>query len=197
MRGQPYRIALITIDSVKRRSFGWIATGGQPFVQFDPADIDDDLLTSVFNLYQHVYSQINPNLFIRNKDAILKYTRWVIIIDDEKHIAGFLLCREHEHGIKLGLTAAADSKEAKKAVVELNRKAFNVEGVFGEVSPPLEKKLKGHVPELKASVAAKVMKPLKKITRVDKDRKHYWREIANIGEQRKMMVGRPTNSNLS
>jgi len=50
---------------------------------------------------------------------------------------------------------------------------------------------KGYVPELKASVAAKVIKPLKKITRVDKDRKHYWREITNIGEHRKMMVGRP------
>jgi len=191
MRGKPYRIAVITIDSVKRRSFDWLVTGGKPFVQFDPADIDDSLLTSVFNLYRQVYSQIGPNLFIRDKYALLKYTRWVILIDDEKHIAGFLLCREHEHGIKLGLTAAADAKEAKKAVVELNRKAFNVAGVFGEVSPPLEKTLKGHVPELKASVAAKVMKPLKKITRVDKDRKHYWREITNIGEHRKMMVGRP------
>jgi hypothetical protein len=191
MRGKPYRIAIITIDSVKRRSFGWLATGGKPFAQFDPADIDDDLLTSVFNLYRHVYSKIDPNLFIRDKFALLKYTRWVILIDDEKNIAGFLLCREHDYGIKLGLTAAADSKKAKEAVVDLNRKAFNVAGVFGEVSPPLEKKLKGHVPELKASVAAKVMQPLKRITRVDKDRKHYWREIKNIGEQRKMMVGRP------
>jgi hypothetical protein len=47
MRGKPYRIATITIDSVIRRSFSWLATGGKPFVQFDPADIDDDLLTSV------------------------------------------------------------------------------------------------------------------------------------------------------
>ena len=63
MRGKPYRIAIIAIDSVKRRSFGWLVTGGKPFAQFDPADIDDDLLNSVFDLYRHVYSQIDSNLF--------------------------------------------------------------------------------------------------------------------------------------
>ena len=191
MQAKPYKIAVISVDSVKRRSFGWVVTGGKPFVQLDPADIDDDLIDSVFNLYKTVYSQINPTLFIRDKYALLKYTRWIILIDDKKHVAGFLLCREHKNGIKLGLTAAADSKEAKKAVVELNRKAFNVAGVFGEVSPPLEKVLRGHVPELNASDAAKVLQPLKKINRVAKDRKHYWRDIKNIGEKRKMMVGRP------
>ena len=191
MQVKPYRIAVITVDSVKRRSFGWLATGGKPFVQLDPADIDDDLIDSVFNLYKTVYSQINPTLFIRDKYALLKYTRWIILIDDKKHVAGFLLCREHKNGIKLGLTAAADSKEAKKAVVEINRKAFNIAGVFGEVSPPLEKVLRGHVPELRASDAAKVLQPSKKINRVAKDRKHYWRDIKNIGEKRKMMVGRP------
>lgn len=191
MRGKPYRLAVITIDSVKRRSFGWIATGSKPFVQLDPADIDEVLLNSVFNLYHHVYSQINPNLLIRNKYLLLKYTRWIILVDGAKNLAGFLLCREHDHGIKLGLTAAADSKEAKKAIVEINRKVFNVAGVFGEMSPPLEKKLKGHVPELKASDAAKVLGPSKKITRIDKDGKHYWRKIKNVGVRRKMMVGRP------
>jgi len=182
MQAKPYKIAVTTVDSVKRRSFGWLATGGKPFVQLDPADIDDDLVDSVFNLYKTVYSQINPTLFIRDKYALLKYTRWIILIDDKKLVAGFLLCREHKNGIKLGLTAAADSKEAKKAVVELNRKAFNVAGVFGEVSPPLEKMLKGHVPELKASDAAKVLQPSKEIIRVSKDGKHYWRDIKNIGE---------------
>jgi hypothetical protein len=49
MRGKPYRFAVITIDSVKRRSSDWLTTGGKPFIQFDPADIDDSLLTFVFN----------------------------------------------------------------------------------------------------------------------------------------------------
>lgn len=75
--------------------------------------------------------------------------------------------------------------------MELNRKDFNVAGVFGEVSPPLEKVLRGHVPALNASDAAKVLQSSKKITRIAKDRKHYWRDIKNIGEKRKMMVGRP------
>lgn len=191
MQVKPYKIAIIAVDSVKRRSFSWLAAGGKPFIQLDPADIEDDLIDSVFNLYKNVYSQINTTLLIRDKYALLKYTRWIILIDDKKHTVGFLLCREHKNGIKVGLTAASDSKEAKKAVVELNRKAFNVAGVFGEVSPPLEKVLRGHVPELSASDAAKVMQPSKKINRVAKDGKHYWRGIKNIGVKRKMMVGRP------
>ncbi len=192
MRGKSHWLAVITVDSVTRQSFDWIATGGKPFVPIDPVDMPDDLLTSVYNLYRHVYSQIDRNLLIRNKHALLKYTRWVILIDDAKQVAGFALYhREHDRGIKLRLTAAADSKEAKKAVVELNRKAFNVNGVFGEVSPPLEKAVKGHVPELKSSVAQKVLSPSKKICRADKDGKHYWRKITSVGERRKMMVGLP------
>lgn len=190
MGGKPYRVAVISSDSVRKRSFDWLITGGKPFNKFDPADIDDSTLTFVFYLYKQVYSKINSKLLIQNKYALLKYTRWVILVDDKKKIEGFLLCREHDSGIKLGLTAAADTKKAKKAVVELNRKVFNIKGVFGEISQPLEKTLKGYVPEVAASFASKVLKN-KKISRPDKDGKHYWRVIKNIGKQRKIMVGRP------
>jgi len=74
MQAKPYKIAVITVDSVKRRSFGWLASGGKPFVQLDPADIDDDLVDSVFNLYKSVYSQINPTL-----PVTLQPTRRIII----------------------------------------------------------------------------------------------------------------------
>jgi hypothetical protein len=191
MSARPYRLAVTKVDSVKGQSFDWLATGSKPFIKLDSVDFNDSLLVSVFNLYRHVYGQINKNLFIQKKEALLKYTRWVILIDDRKQIVGFMLCREHDHGIKLGLTAAVNSIEAKNAIVELIRKAFNVKGVFGEVSPPLENKIKGYVPELEASVGVRVIKHSKKINRVDTDQKHYWREINNIGEQRKMMVGRP------
>jgi hypothetical protein len=191
MKSKPYKLAVIKAESVERRSFSWIASDGKPFIELDAVDFDEDLLDSVFDLYQRVYSKINPNLLIQNKYALFKYTRWIILIDDTGNLSGFFLCKEHDKGIKLGLTAAENSKEAKMVIMDLNRKALNVPSVFGEVSPPLEKALIGYVPEVEASIAKQVLGPLKKINRIDKDNKHYWRNIKNIGEKQKMMVGKP------
>ena len=142
-------------------------------------------------LYKQTYRKIDSKLFIQNKYALLKYTHWIILIDDGETITGFFLCSKHKKGIKLGLTAANDLEAAKEAIIDLNRKALNIPTVFGEVSPPLEKVLIGHVPEVEAKVAKQVLSPTKQITRIHKDRKHYWRKIKNIGERKKMMVGKP------
>lgn len=190
-RATTHRIAVIQLNSVDRRSFSWITSSNKPFVEYDAVDIDDSLIAAVYDLYRHVYGKINNTLYIQNEFALLKYTRWIILVDQSKKLAGFMLCREHPCGVKLGLTAATDSKEAKKAVVVLNRKALNVQRVFAEVSPPLENVLKGYVPLIKASDAAKVLNSSHKIKHIYKDGYHYSREISNIGKQKKVMVGKP------
>lgn len=191
MGATTYRIAVIQLNWVFSRSFNWITSSKKPYVQYDSVDIDDDLITAVYDLYRLVYGKISSTLYIPNKYGLLKYTRWIILVDKSGKLAGFMLCREHPCGVKLGLTAAADSKEAKNSIVELNRKALNVQKVFGEVSPPLENVLKGHVPLVKASNAAKVLGPTHKIKRIHKDGYHYSREISKIGTQKKVMVGKP------
>lgn len=191
IRATIHRIAVIQLNSVFRRSFNWITSSNKPFIEFDAVDIDDSLITTVYDLYRHVYGKIGKTFYIHNKFALLKYTRWIILVDESGKLAGFMLCREHPCGVKLGLTAATDSKVAKKAVVELNRKTLNVWGVFGEVSPPLENVLKNYVPAVKASVAAKVLNPSHKIIHIYKDGYHYSRAISKIGKQKKLMVGKP------
>lgn len=191
IRATIHRIAVIQLNSVFRRSFNWITSSNKPFVEFDAVDIDDSLITAVYDLYRHVYGKISKAFYIHNKFALLKYTRWIILVDKSGKLAGFILCREHPCGVKLGLTAATDLKVAKKAVVELNRKALNVWGVFGEVSPPLETVLKNYVPAVKASVAAKILNPSHKIIHIYKDGYHYSRTISKIGKQKKLMVGKP------
>jgi hypothetical protein len=191
IRAPIHRIAIIKLDSVFKRSFNWITSSNKPFVEYDAVDIDDNLITAVYDLYRHVYGKISKTLYIKNKLVLLKYTRWLILIDQSGKLAGFMLCREHPCGVKLGLTGATDTKAAKKAVVELNRKALNVQGVFAEVSPPLESVLKGYVNPVKASVAAKVLGLSKKTIQIHKDGYHYSRVISKIGKHKKQMVGKP------
>ena len=194
MGATTYLIAVIQLRSVFSRSFNWITSSKKPFVEYDAVDIDDDLITAVYDLYRYVYGKINSTLYIQNKFALLKYTRWIILIDQSGKLAGFMLCGDHSCGVKLGLTAAIDSKEAKNSLVELNRRVLNEKNVFGEVSPPLENVLKGYVPPVKASDAAKVLNPKHKIKHIHKDGYHYTREISKIGKQKKVMVGKPNAS---
>ena len=191
MGATTYRIAVIDQQSVARRSFTWLTSSKQPFIAYDAVDIDDDLITAVYDLYRNVYGKLGGTLYMKNKYARLKYTRWIIIVDKTRQVTGFLLCREHSCGIKLGLTAAAGTKDAKAAIKDLNRKAMNVQKVFGEVSPPLENALKGYVPYVKASDAAKVLGSKHKIKRIFTDGYHYSRDISIIGLQKKVMVGLP------
>lgn len=190
-RAATLRIAIIQLNSVSRRSFKWITSSNKPFVECDAIDIDDDLLTAVYNLYRKVYGKISSTLYIPDKYYLLKYTCWIILVDQSGKLAGFMLCRDHRCGIKLGLTAKADTEGAKKAVVELNRKALNVQKVFAEVSPPLENVLKGYVPLVKATDAVKVLNPTHKIKSIHKDGYHYTRQISRIGNKKKVMVGKP------
>ena len=191
MGGTVYHIAVIEQSSILHRSFNWITSSKKPFVEYDAVDIDDGLISAVYDLYRQVYGKLGGTFYINDKYALLKYTRWIIAVDKTGQVTGFMLGREHPFGIKLGLTAAADSKEAKAAIKDLNRKAMNVQKFFGEVSPPLENALKGHVPYIKASDAAVVLGPKHKIKRIHNDGFHYSRDISRIGPQKKVMVGMP------
>jgi len=63
-----------------------------------------------------------------------------------------------------------------------------VDGVYAEVSGGLERVVTGRVPEVDPLAAAVV---LSKSVAVDKDGRHYTREISRVGTKRKLLVGRP------
>ena len=192
MVGKPFKVAYLRTDSVHdMRSYTWLTGDDEPYQEMDSIEFDDGFVVNIYGIYKDAYSRISSVLYLNDKYQLLKYTRWIVLEDSQGKIAGFFLCTDHKNGVKLGLAAAVDSKEAKIALKTLCRKAFNVEGVFAEVSPPLEKALAGHVPEVDARTAQKVLGPGKKISKIDADKKHYFREIKNIGDKRKIMVGRP------
>ena len=192
MNGKPFKVAFIDINSVyDKRRYDWLTADGTPYIEMDSLDFDDDFLETIYRIYKHTYSKISSDLYLTDKYELLKYTRWVVLQDSHQNVAGFFLCTDHNNGVKLGLAAAIDSRAARAALKTLCINAFNVDGVFAEVSLPLEGALIPDVPEVDARTAEKVLGPEKKISNIDTDGKHYSRYIKNIGDKKKMMVGRP------
>lgn len=192
MNSKPFKVAYIDVNSVHdERRYDWLTDDGAPYIKMDVLDFDDEFLENIYKIYKNTYSKISSDLYLTDKYQLLKYTRWIVLVDSYRNVTGFFLCTDHNGGVKLGLTAAINLKEAKAALKTLCIKAFNVNGVFAEVSPPLEEALIPNVPEVDAEIAQKVLGPEKKFSNIDADGKHYSRIIKNIGNKKKMMVGRP------
>ncbi len=183
-----FLLARISPDFIDKSSFEWVVDGRRPFMEVDPADIEDKILTNIYDLYVSVYKNIGKNLYLACKEMLLKYNRWILIVDFDEQIVGFALYRTHSHGIKLGLIGSDNSKQVKKALKKLVRRSLNVSGVFGEVSPPLEYSLKGYTPKVQAKYAHEI---LDKDCKSGDDEWHYIRDIGNLKDKRKMLVGKP------
>jgi hypothetical protein len=91
--------------------------------------------------------------------------------------------------VKIGATGQNGSREARAAILAFHIDAFNTPGVYAEVSPPLETKIDGKVPVVSAAEAKTILQG--KILVADDDGDHYKRNITNVGERRKKMVGKP------
>lgn len=61
-------------------------------------------------------------------------------------------------------------------------------GVYAEVSGGVELAVLGRVAEVSPSDASRI---LGKPVMIEDDKRHYKREIANVGMRRKLLVGRP------
>lgn len=188
---QKFLIAKIDLRFAARSDFAWVPTEQSPYKSIDTIDIDESLLSEVYRLYRSTYAKIDPKLYIRSKEGLLKYNRWVLIYDESQRLVAFALYRDHPFGIKLGLTASSGSSEAKSQLVQMHRSALNQNMVFAEVSPPLENVLSDSVPRLLAEDSARV---LGVDLLPDNDRYHYFRKIGGIGTKRKLLVGKPNLS---
>jgi hypothetical protein len=101
----------------------------------------------------------------------------------------FVLAKTTAFGVKVCATGTNGSREAKTAVIRFHIGALNTDGVYAEVSPPIEAKLAGDVPVVPVTRAGRVLES--KAIVPDTDGGHYVREVTNIGPQRKKMVGKP------
>jgi hypothetical protein len=163
----------------------WLMGGESPFQSVDPIDFETD---KVFALYEAVDGRIDPALNASSADELLEFTRWVLITDEQGRLMAFVCFKMTESGLKLGLTASTEAEVARSALKRLLRNALNVDGVYGEISPPVEFALVGYVPEVPSELAESI---LGKAVTLEDDGRHYSRHIENVGQKRKLMVGRP------
>jgi hypothetical protein len=104
-------------------------------------------------------------------------------------IVAFVLAKDTDQGMKLCATGSDGRREARQAIVAFHIEALNTEGVYAEVSGPMEAKLGSAVPVVSGTTSRRVLAG-KQIV-LDADGEHYTREITNIGRQKKKLVGKP------
>ncbi len=158
MSNAEYFLATIDAKYVSRSKLDWLTTKKKPFRAVDMFEIIDTLIDPIFAIYKATYTaKVGQKLYIAKKEGLLKYNRWVVLVDGG-NIIGFALYHDHPCGIKLGLTGCKDIRSIKKSLIIFQIKAFSKNGVFGEISPPIELVLDGNVPTVKSRDAEKVLK---------------------------------------
>jgi hypothetical protein len=132
----------------------WLTGEEWPFRSVDPIDFETD---KVFALYEEVYRKIDTALNVSAADELLEFTRWVLITDEQGGLMAFVCFKMTESGLKLGLTASTDAELARSALKRVLRNALNLDGVYGEISPPVEFALVGYVPEVPCELAQAIL----------------------------------------
>jgi hypothetical protein len=182
-----FLVADIDLKYALNRPAEWVIATGEPFTRFDPIDLPDSLRSELFEVYMRTYKRLGMHL--KEKEHLDEYNRWILIRNKENKPVAFLLLKTTAFGLKLGAAGSDGSREGKDCVLTFLAKILTIEGVYGEISPPLEGKLSDNVPKVAAGFAEEV---LEKDIEPDTDKYHYLGHIKNIGQQRKLMVGKPT-----
>ena len=175
---------------VEEEGFGWVTRDGAPLESVDPLDfVTGSEVSVLFDLYREAYSALDPALNVSQPAELAEYNRWLLIQDSAGAIIAFVCFKTTSWGLKLGLVAANDSRQAKDAVKQVLRGVLIQDAVYAEVSSGVEAALEGHVPVVDASAAREIL--VGKWIEPDADGLHYWRTITHVGRKRKLMVGRP------
>lgn len=183
----PNLFLVARVESSNLTDISWLVSENEPYELTDPIDfLDSEEIQEVFQFYKQSYEPIG-SLNINEASQLLEYNRWILIIEDAKMVA-FAVMKTTYAGIKLCLLGTNGSTKAKSAIKKLIRNGLNVDGVYGEVSGGVERAVIGHVPEIPPTLAEKI---LRKNVSLDKDERHYYREITNVGRKRKILVGKP------
>lgn len=183
-----FLIANIDADTALSEPADWVVTTGEPYTQVDPIDLPDPLTAELFIVYKRTYKQLGTHL--KKAVDLFEYNRWILIQNEIGGLAAFIIFKTTIWGLKLGAVGSDGSRQGKDCLLALLAKALNVECVYGEVSPPLEGKLAGTVPQVPSPIAKQV---LEKDIEPDADGYHYRRVIKEIGPQKKLLVGKPSS----
>ncbi len=195
-----FLIAYVPADQADKKT-DWLTDDDHHRYQaIDPLDLPDQVLDRVYDLYKRTYAKLSARPLIASREGLLAYNRWVLLIDGRvsvgktpapKRIVGFAIFKVKEAGLKAGLTATDGSQAAKRALIQFSIRCYNTRGVFGEVSDPLETRIKDYVPVVRFGDAKKVLQQLGKADVRKTKGDHYKRKIGRLGTVEKLMVGRP------
>ena len=191
MRPDLFLVAHISAGAASD-DLAWILRDGPPFEETDLVDflLGPDV-GRVFDLYKSVYQGLDFKLNAPTPKELMEYNRWVLIVEGDGTITAFACFKTTTWGLKLGMTATDGSTQSKASVKQLLSRVLVLDGAYGEISGAVERALAGKVPEIPPSVAALILGE-GKATRQDPDGRHYWRNITNVGEKKKLMVGKPS-----
>ena len=195
-----FLVACVPVDQADKAADWLTDDDDQRYQALDPLDLPDRVLDRVYDLYRRTYASLSARPLVSSREALLAYDRWVLFTKGPvvagktptpKRIVGFAIFKVKHPGLKAGLKATDGSPAAKRALLQFSIRSYNTEEGFGEVSPPLETKIRGKVPIVQASDAKRVLEQLGKtdVRRTKGD--HYKRRIGNLGLVEKLMVGRP------
>ena len=181
-----FLVANIGVDTALSETADWVIATGEPYTHGDPVDVPFSATSELFTTYLRTYEKLGTHL--KNPMELFEYNRWILVRDGDDKLVAFVIFKTTPWGLKLGVVGSDGSRRGKECLLALLTMALNVEGVYGEISPPLEDKLTNKIPLVSARTASKV---LEKDIEPEADGYHYRRDIKGIGSQTKLLVGRP------
>lgn len=169
MNEASFLVACLPVDRANSAT-NWLTNDNDARYQaLDALDLPDPILERIYGLYKRMYSALSPRPLISSPEQLLDYNRWILLVSrpvasgklpDPEDIVGFTLFKVKTPGLKVGLMGTDGSADARRAVRSFAVRSFNTDGVFGEVSPPVEDKLEGDVPVVRFKDAKQVLKQL-------------------------------------
>ncbi|KJR41855.1 hypothetical protein MCHI_002232 [Candidatus Magnetoovum chiemensis] len=189
-----FLIAHLTIEELSNKSLDWLrdkhTNAYFKIVDFLSPNYSTDQ-DKIYELYKIAYEETarieGHGLLLDDKNKLIDYNKWVIITDSNVYKACALI-KDHKHGLKLCIIGNDGTLEGKGIAVCFSRSALNINGVFGEFSGKIEQRLIDYVPKVKVGYAAKILegKVVEKL-----DDYYYQRDIGDIKNMRKIMLGKP------
>ncbi len=185
-----FLVAHVNVETLAR-DLGWVTSNEHPYEAFDPLDLDERILDTVFEMYRDTYSVIDSGFNISDKYGLFEYNRWILVEDDSgESLLGFIFLKTTAFGLKIGLTSTDGSDRGRKAIRGFHERVFFVDGVFAEVSDAMERIVtKADAPRVSGEDAQSIL--VGKSLDVHDDGYHYTRHITGLGNRMKLMVGKP------
>lgn len=88
--------------------FEWLCDDETPYDAIDPLDfLQGDDMTTVYDLYENLYRDIDQKLNMPMPEALLEFNRWIIFRDEDEAVAAFACSSQSS-----AATAAASARSS-------------------------------------------------------------------------------------